>query len=326
MRVLAGVLEASLLLLATLVPCIAQTAITDQNSPQPDAIPSSNGHKGMEKSAASPPPADVVVNSGDLLNVSVLGAPDYRYDLRVSSSGEISLPMAGSMKIAGLTTPQAEKAIAQTLQKQGFFNNPQVSVFVKEYSTSGISVLGEVQHPGIYPLLGHRTLLDALSAAGGTSPRAGRSVTITHRDHPEASETIVFSNADGQTTPNVSISPGDTIVVSKAGVVYVVGDVKEPTGIIMDNPRLTVMQAIAVAHGTNPTAAMGSAKLIRRVDGVPHEIPIPLNKILSAKSTDIVLRADDIVFVPNSAVKTVTHRGLDAALQAATGVAIYGRY
>jgi polysaccharide export outer membrane protein len=326
MWMLAKSFEAWFVLLTTLLPCIAQTAITGQNSAQPNAIPFFSGPNQISPTPASAPPADVPVNSGDLLTVSVLGAPDYRYDLRVSSSGEISLPMAGIMKIAGLTTPQAEKAIAQTLQKQGFFNNPQVSVFVKEYSTSGISVLGEVQHPGIYPLLGHRTLLDALSAAGGTTPKAGKSVTITHRDRPDAPETLAFSSSDGDSTPSISIHPGDTIVVTKAGVVYVVGDVKEPTGIIMDNPRFTVLQAIAMAHGTNPTAAMSSAKLIRRVDGIPREIPIPLNKILRAKSTDIALQADDIVFVPNSAVKTATRRGLDAALQAATGVAIYGRY
>jgi polysaccharide export outer membrane protein len=167
---------------------------------------------------------------------------------------------------------------------------------------------------------------DALSAAGGTTPRAGKSVTIAHRDHPEAAETMMLSSPDGQKMTNVGVLPGDTIVVSKAGIVYVVGDVKEPTGIIMDNPRFTVLQAIAMAHGTNSTASMGSTKLIRTVDGVPKEIPIPLNKILSAQSTDLALQADDIVFVPNSKVKTVTHKGLEAALQAATGVAIYGRY
>ncbi|MFL6302735.1 MAG: polysaccharide biosynthesis/export family protein [Candidatus Sulfotelmatobacter sp.] len=313
-------------MLAMISPGVAQTAINDDNSVRPGTLPSSNMPKTPNRIQDNVTPPDVLVSSGDLLAVGVLGAPDYHYDLRVSSSGEISLPMAGSMYVAGLTTPQAETTIAQTLQKKGFFNNPQVSVFVKEYSTSGTSVLGEVQHPGIYPLLGHRTLLDALSAAGGTTARAGRSVTITHRDHPEAAEAILLSSSDGQTMTNISVRPGDTIVVSKAGVVYVVGDVKEPTGIIMDNPRFTVLQAIAMAHGTNPTAAMSSAKLIRRVDGVPHEIPIPLNKILTAKSTDIALQADDIVFVPNSVAKTATRRGLEAALQAATGVAIYGRY
>ena len=315
-----------LLVLATAPWGIAQTPITHENTVQPNVLPSSSIPNVSNPTPGNATPPDVQVSSGDLLTVSVLGAPDYRYDVRVSSSGDISLPMVGSIRVAGLTTPQAEAAIAQTLEKQGFFNEPRVSVFVKEYSTSGTSVLGEVQHPGIYPLLGHRTLLDALSAAGGTTPRAGKTATITHRDHPEAAETIMLSTPDGQKMTNISVLPGDTIVVSKAGIVYVVGDVKEPTGIIMDNPRFTVLQAIAMAHGTNPTAKMGSAKLIRREGGVPREIPIPLNKILSAESTDLVLQADDIVFVPNSVAKTATRKGLEAALQAATGIAIYGRY
>jgi polysaccharide export outer membrane protein len=325
MRTGARLLNLWLLVLVAL-SAVAQTPITRENAVQPNVLPSPDIPRIPNSTSGTTTPSDVLVSSGDLLAVNVLGAPDYHYDVRVSSTGNISLPMVGSIKVAGLTTPQTEAAIANTLQKQGFFNEPRVSVFVKEYSTSGTSVLGEVQRPGIYPLLGHRTLLDALSAAGGTTPRAGKSVTITHRDHPEATETIMLSNSDGQKMTNISILPGDTIVVSKAGVVYVVGDVKEPTGIIMDNPRFTVLQAIAMAHGTNPTAAMGSAKLIRRVNGAPQEIPIPLKKILSAKSTDLALQADDIVFVPNSKVKTVTSKGLDAALTAATGVAIYGRY
>ena len=273
-----------------------------------------------------PAPVDVPISSGDLLAVSVLGAPDYHYDVRVSSQGDTSLPMVGSVRVAGLTTPQAEATIAQILERKNYFNEPTVSVFVKEYTTSGTSVLGEVQHPGIYPLLGHRTLLDALSAAGGTTGRAGKTVTITHRDQIDKPETITLESKDRQSMTNVSVLPGDTIVVSKAGIVYVVGDVKEPMGIIMDNPHFTVLQAIAMAHGTNPTAKMGSAKLIRSVDGAPTEVPIPLDKILAAKSTDVTLHADDIVFVPNSLAKTATRRTLDAAVQAATGIAIYGRY
>jgi polysaccharide export outer membrane protein len=122
------------------------------------------------------------------------------------------------------------------------------------------------------------------------------------------------------------VHPGDTVVVSKAGMVYVVGDVKEPTGIVMESPHLTVLQAIAMAHGTNPTASLKSVKLIRKGNSAPQEIAIPLNMILEAKEPDLLLQPDDIVFVPNSTAKTVTRRGLEAMLQAATGVAIYGRY
>ena len=308
----------------------AQTAIPIHSPAADSSVPGQNvlAETAAAPSVATPAPdvpSDVRLGSGDLLTVNLAGVPDYRYDVRVSSSGDVSLPMVGNMKVAGLTTSQAETAIGNELQSKGFFNEPHVSVFVKEYATSGTSVLGEVQHPGIYTLLGQRTLLDAISAAGGTTGRAGRKVTITHRGHPEQTESISLAGADGQMT-NIKVSPGDTIVVSKAGVVYVVGDVKEPTGIVLDNPRLTVLQALSMAHGINPTAALGSAKIIRNVSGTSQEIPIPLKKILSAKDPDPVLQADDIVFVPNSAAKTATRRGLDAALQAATGVAIYGRY
>ena len=269
---------------------------------------------------------EVFLGSGDLLAISVAGAPEYHYDVRVSPSGGASLPMLGNITLAGLSTTQAESVVARRLQERGFFNDPQVSVFVKEYATAGISVLGEVQKPGIYPLLGQRTLLDAISAAGGTTPKAGKSVTITHRDELESPETILLSHDNGQTMTNIAVRPGDTVVVSKAGMVYVIGAVKEPTGIVLDNPHLTVLQAIAIAHGTNPTASLKSAKLIRKASTTPQEVPIPLDTILSAKTPDLELQPDDIVFVPNSAAKTIASRSIEAILQTATGIAIYGRY
>jgi polysaccharide export outer membrane protein len=235
--------------------------------------------------------------------------------------------MVGNIRLAGLSTFQAEDTIAKSLKKNGFFNEPEVQVFVKEYAASGISVLGEVQKPGIYPLPGHRTLLDAISAAGGTGPKAGKTVSITHRDQPDSNETLQLVHEDKGTMTNRIIYPGDTIVVSKAGMVYVVGDVKEPTGIIMENPHLTILQAIAMAHGTNSTAALGSAKLIRKAtSNAPQEIPIPLNTILAAKAPDLELQPDDIVFVPNSLAKSATRRGLEAILQTATGLAVYRPY
>lgn len=269
---------------------------------------------------------DVILASGDLLEVTVAGAPEYRYEVRITSSGDASLPMLGKLKIAGLTTPQAEAAVAQRLQANGYFNNPQVAIFVKDYAAAGISVLGEVQKPGIYPLPGNRTLLDAISAGGGLTPRAGKVATITHRGAKDQPEAVSLSQADGQTT-NVEIQPGDTIVISKAGMVYVVGDVKEPTGIVLDNPHLTVLQAVAMAHGTNPTASLKSAMLIHKTTGdTPQQTPIPLNEILTAQSPDLELHADDIVFIPNSRAKTIRFRTFEALVQTATGIAIWGRY
>lgn len=283
-----------------------------------------------------PPPAsepslhtssgDIILESGDLLDVAVAGAPEYHYEVRITSTGYASLPMLGNLKIAGLSTPEAETAIADRLQENGYFNDPQVSLFVKDYAAAGISVLGEVQKPGIYPLPGNRTLLDAISAGGGLTPTAGKTATITHRGKRDKPEVIPLSQADGQMT-NVSVQPGDTVVISKAGMVYVVGDVKEPTGIVLDNPHLTVLQAVAMAHGMNPTASLKDAVLIHKAtDDTPKQTPIPLNTILTAQSPDLELHADDIVFIPNSRAKTIKLRTFEALVQTATGLAIWGRY
>ncbi len=285
--------------------------------------------KEPAKKAAETPVKDtatqgLAVHDGDLLEVSVSGAPEYHYEVRVSPSGEITLPMAGKIAVGGLSIAQAEAALNQRLQERGIFNDPQSTIFVKDYATEGISVLGEVQKPGIYPLMGKRTLFDAISAASGTTEKAGKTVTITHRDHPDTPQTVTLNyDESDRGVSNVPVQSGDTVVVSKAGMVYVVGDVKDPTGIIMENSHMTVLQAIALAHGANPTAKLGAAKLIRNSPTGTKEIPIPLDKILSTKLPDLPLYADDVLFVPNSAAKSATRRGLEAMVQAATGVAIY---
>jgi polysaccharide export outer membrane protein len=190
-------------------------------------------------------------------------------------------------------------------------------VTIAEYATQGISVLGEVQKPGVYPLLGPRYLHDAISVAGGTSPRAGRTVTITHRDQPATQRTVELAD-------NVSVLPGDTIIVARAGVVYVVGDVAKPGGFLLDNNgHVSVLQALALAGGANKTAALRRAIVIRRSPSGLEELPVPLNRVLSAQAQDAPLQADDILFVPGSATKGAMRRSAEAILQITTGVAIY---
>jgi polysaccharide biosynthesis/export protein len=166
-----------------------------------------------------------------------------------------------------------------------------------------------------------------LSLAGGTSSKAGKMVSITHRDRPESPINLMMSNnPDESVKSNVEIFGGDTIVVSKAGVVYIVGDVKRPSGVSMDSSSdMTVLQAIAMAEGTNPTAALNKAKLIRRTQGgPPQELPLALKDMLSSKAPDLRLQAEDIIFVPTSAAKSATRRSLEAIIQTATGLAVYG--
>jgi polysaccharide export outer membrane protein len=284
---------------------------------------------GNETSAspATPLSSEILIGPGDLLEVSVFGA-DYTKQVRVSGTGEITLPFTNNVKVSGLTTSQAEALIAKRLSDGGYFNDPKVSVLDKEFATQGVSVLGEVQKPGTYPMPGPRNLFDALSAAGGLTQRAGNTVWVTHRSQPQQPEVISLANGKDSAQQNIQVYPGDTVVVSKAGIVYVVGDVRLPGGFIMESSRMTVLQAVAMAQGPNPTAALDSARLIRKSAATtngPQEIGISLKKIMSAKSPDMDLQAEDILFVPASAAKTAGRRTIDAIIQTATGMAVYGR-
>src|SRR5229473_5130303 len=257
-------------------------------------------------------PQDLLIGAGDLLEVSLYGMPDFKTDVRVSAGGEISLPMLGTVAVSGLSVEQAETLIERNLSQKSLFNDPHVTVFEKEYATQGISLLGEVQRPGIYPLLGSRRLYDAISAAGGTTPKAGRYVLVTRRDDPQHPVRVPLSTGAPESMENnVSVEPGDTIVVSKAGIVYVVGDVHQPGGFVMENGNdITVLKAIALAQGTNPNAKLDGARVIRKTAEGPQDVPLSLKKIMAAQAPDIQLQADDVVFVPGSAAKSATKRGV----------------
>lgn len=292
-------------------------------APQTNPLPADAQKNGASQTPQPDP--ELRIGNGDLLTVKVYGAPEFDNDVRVSSTGEISLPMIGNLRVAGLSIQDAQSLVREKLVAGGFFSDPQVSVFAKEYSTQGVSVLGEVQKPGVYPLLGSRTLFDAISTAGGVTERAGNIVSITHRDHPDSPETVTFSKhaASDPKHGATRIFPGDTVVVSRAGLVYVVGDVKLPSGIIMDKTDMTVLQALAMAQGANPTASLGSARLIRTSNDTRHEIPLDLKKILTAKAPDPKLQENDILFVPMNVGKVAAKNSLDAIVRLATAVIIH---
>ncbi len=282
----------------------------------------------MNVSAPTTPVQHVSIklSPGDLVIVSVDGVSDYKPEARVSEEGVISLPLIGEVAVGGRTVEQAQDEIARKMSDGNYFRDPHVSVFVKEYASIGISVLGEVAHPGVYPSLGVRRLYDVISAAGGFSARAGKAVTITHRDEPQK-PVIVSIDADPakSVSSNVEVEPGDTIMVSKAGLVYVVGDVGRPGGFIMDNnERITVLQVLALAQGVNRSAAMGSARIIRRTPQGPSEVQVPLKQMMAAKTSDMELQPEDILFIPGSAAKNVVKRSVESVMQVATGLAIYG--
>ncbi len=263
------------------------------------------------------------LSAGDLIEINVYNVPELATKSRINSNGDVYLPLINYVHLSGLTAEDAELAIQKRLSEGGFVNNPHVSLFVDEHASGGVSILGEIVRPGVYPLEGEKRLFDVISAAGGLTEKAGRSVTVTHRSNPEEPITVPLSrNLADRPDSNVAILPGDTVIIRKADIVYVVGDVGHPSGFLTESGRLTVLQAIALAGGTTRTANLGGARIIRKGPSGMTETPVQLKKILEAKAPDLAMQGDDILFIPTSARKAVMGRTLEVAVQAATTVSI----
>jgi polysaccharide biosynthesis/export protein len=263
------------------------------------------------------------LSAGDLLEVNVYNVPELSTKARVGSSGDIYLPLIDYVHVGDLTVEEAQSVLQKRLEDGGFVRNPHVTIFVDESASQGVTILGEVNRPGIYPALGDRRLFDLISAAGGFSAAAGRKVSIIRQHNQSAPITVNLPrNLADDLQDNIEIQPGDTITVPRAPIIYVVGDVGHPTGLLVDNGSLTVLQALALAGGTNRTAKMGGTRIIRKGPTGMTETLVPLKKMLEAKAPDVTLQADDILFVPLSGVRVAAGRGLDAAISAATGLAV----
>lgn len=241
------------------------------------------------------------LGSGDLVELNVYDVPEMTTKTRVSNAGDLYLPLIDYVHVDGLTLDEAATVIEKRLDQGGFVKSPHVQLFVDEYASAGANVLGEVSKPGIYPVLGDQTLFTVISAAGGFTDRAGKSITITHHDAPSNPITVPLAlNPQDHPETNIPVFPGDTIMVRRADIVFVVGEVSHASGILMgDGGRLSVLQAIALAGGTTETARLSGARIIRKGPSGLTEIPVPLKNLLKAKAEDIPLEANDILFVPS---------------------------
>lgn len=281
---------------------------------------------GKDQPAAQPTRDEQVkvpIGAGDLLDISVYGVPELSQKVRVTSEGEAYLALIGYVHLDGLTVEEGQALIEKKLSDGGFVVHPHVTIFVSEYVNTGVAIMGEIQRPGIYPVYGTRRLFDLIAAAGGLTNRAGRLISISHRDPPSTIQIKFTDDPAKSPETNVVVLPGDTIVISKAGVIYVVGDVNHPSGFVMDNnENLTVLQALALAGGASPTAALDGAKIIRKTASGREEVPVQLKKILTEKAKDVAMLPDDILFIPGSPAKGFANRTLTAIVQMATGVAI----
>jgi len=199
-------------------------------------------------------------------------------------------------------------------------------VLITAYVGQDVSVLGEVARPGVYPYTLHHRLFDVISAASGLSPAAGGVVTIFHRSDPNTPHPVALApnSAAGGEDRNPELAPGDTIQVSRAGLVYVVGDVIRPGGFTVDPTQdFTVLKALSLAWGPSQNAAVGRAILIREQKGGRTVTTLNLKRMLRGQDPDQPIQDHDILFVPDSAARNLFNRTIESAIQSAAGVSIY---
>ena len=255
-----------------------------------------------------PASRDVVLGSGDVVTVKVFGPGDYAATVRVGVDGKVQLPLIGVVSLGGLTIGAAENFIATKLVEAGMFRNPQVSLQLVEGPRAAVSLIGEVH--GVVPIVGERRLLDILAAAGGLPPTASHIITI---DRPGLAQPIVVdlgTDPARSALANIPVFGGDTIIVARVGVVYVLGAFKQQGSIpILQNSPLTLMQVTSLSGGPNFEGHYSDLRIIRTVENRRIVVKIDIQKVLYGKAPDPVLQADDIVFLPDSALKAVIKSG-----------------
>lgn len=337
------------LFLALFLPCFSslvsgQTRIAARAETGAGLAPQ---NQALAHRTASNP--EYVIDVDDVLDVDVVDVPQFSREYRVGPEGMITIPLLTSpLAAAGLTLNQLSAVIAARLREAGLVSHPHVVVSVKSSQAHGVAISGAVQSPQIYPIFAPTTLLDVLSQAGGLAPDAGNTAIVT-RGEMATSATWMASDASatpaagtikvdlekllttGDPSLNLTIYPGDKVMVQRAGVVYVVGAVERPGGFTLGSGRdkMTVLQAVALGEGLKPTAVQKKAIIIRQGRQFPNgreEIAVNLKNVLAGHAPDPGLEPNDILFVPDSASKKALRRGAEAAIQIATGLMIWGHY
>ncbi len=264
---------------------------------------------------------DLLLSTGDLIGVRVFAQADYTPSVRVGTDGNVLLPLIGVVHLAGLSVTQAEELIQRRLIDAGIYRNPQVTLQVTEGPNAVATVVGEAH--GIVPIIGTRRLLDVLTTIGGLPSTASHVVTI-HR--PGVAEPIVVdlgSDPLRSQLADIPIFAGDTIVVARIGVVYMLGSFKTP-GVIALTPysQLTLMQATALSGGLAFEGKYDDLRVIRTIEGQRTVVKIDVKKVLYGKAPDPILQPNDIVFLPNSAIKASISNGTLNTVLSVTGLLV----
>ena len=249
--------------------------------------------------ALSQSAGDYVIGPQDVLSIAVFDQADLGGKYAVELDGSFTFPLVGRVQAGGMTIRNFELELKKKLA-EGFFRNPQVTVAIEQYRSQRVFVTGEVRSPGAYPLTGDMTLIEALAKAGSTTPNASEQVVVVRGtkgaegplvpEAPDDKEIFRFNLKDLQsgssTVRNIDLRDGDTIYVARAELMYVFGQVKNPSAYPAKTDT-TVLQALSLAGGVTPNGAMNRMKIIRIVNGDKKEI--------SVKLTDIVQPGDTIM-------------------------------
>jgi polysaccharide biosynthesis/export protein len=299
--------------------------------------------------AEQPPAAgrEYVLGPDDGISVNVVDLAELDQKtlgvVRVDHQGNIHLPLAGRIQASGLTVEKLEKQIASHLT--GIMNNPEVSVAVAEYRNHPVSVLGAVRSPGVYQVSGRKTLFEVLSLAGGLNPDAGNKVKITRQTSAgrlplpgvtadksgefEIGQLNVRNVMEAKNPDeNIEVLPNDVITVPKAELVYIVGAVHRAGGFpLAEKEQISVLQAVSLAEGLDRVAGAKNARILRETapGAARTELRVNVQQILDGRAKDVSLQANDILFIPVSVVKSASIRAMEAAIQAGTGIAVFGR-
>ena len=257
----------------------------------------------------TPPPVsqDQPLGPEDLLDIGVFEIPELTRTVRVSENGTISLPLLGEMAVRGLTPRQLEARLREALSER-YVNDPQVSVFVKEHGSKKFSVIGAVGKPGVYEMLGPRTLLQVLSQAGGLTEDAGAHLFVIRNSENGTGGKIPIAVPDLLTSRdpalNVAIQPGDVVSVplDRPIYIYVDGAVKTPGRIEQLSSRpISLLQAIAKAGGATERANLKGVQILRKGDeGTQTVVQVNLKRLRAGKEPDPTLLDGDIVVIPET--------------------------
>lgn len=251
--------------------------------------------------------SEYIIGPKDLLEISVFGLEELNTTARVSEDGMITLPLLGELEVADLTKSEVEKKLTRLFEEK-YLKNPQVTVFIKEYRSRMVSILGAVNKPGDYELLGRQTLLQMISQAGGLTEDAGKEITIIRKKEEGSNHSFTIPIEDlvekGDVELNIVLEPGDiiNIPIDKIVRIYVFGQVRNPGALEVKKSNIpTLLRAIAQAGGFSERANKGKVN-IKRINDQGKEVQMIVNAkaIIKGKKNDIQLKENDVVFVPES--------------------------